>query len=151
LTNKKLEFDKEICKFIQQSALKMDKRFMFDEIRKTYDTEIVPYYRKYTKIELGPWTNSQIQEHFYEHLKEPQLFISKSLDLLHKIELVQTDLLVYTDESGKRRIDERGVRTLVYLLEAQRKMLLINPTNSIAYDTELTQVLPQNRIRAKKD
>ncbi len=139
------DFDTQICKFIKESAMKMKREYLIDEIGALYEKVIVPFYAEYKNKDLGPWTPSEIEEHFFVHVKDPALFVRKQLDRIHELQEMQLNRINYIDEDGVEKISQEAVKTYMFLVESERKIMMTNTINSIAYDPELTQVLAKNR------
>ena len=136
--------------FIKNSPMKMSKGCLLKELQILYEKNVRPFYKEYKQKELGPWSLEEIEEHFFNHIWEPALFIRDKLDKLGELEQFQRDNIVYEDDKGKRHLDSAGLRNLCYLIESQKKILFADTMQSIAFEPELSQVRPKNR-GTKKD
>jgi len=130
--------------------MKMSRARLLKEVQILYERNVRPFYKEYKQKELGPWTLEEIEEHFFVHIREPALFIRDKLDKLGELEKLQRDNIVYIDGDGRPCIDKEGLRSLGYLIELQKKILLTDTMQSVAFEPELSQVRPKNR-GIKKD
>ena len=134
------DFDNTMCTFIRESIMKISREQLLEELNCIYETDVREYYRDYQKCELPPWTHKEIEEHFFHHVRDASLFIRDKLDFLDDIGRVQQDNLFYEDDQGHVQTNLNAFRALQLNFDMQKRILSINPLNSVAYEPDLTAV-----------